>query len=71
MILDAFTFLFLFMGFMFIVLGLLHRYGGVRMCRTMGWHLAPKEQGFDGCSATGVCPRCGERVMQDSQGNWF
>ena len=37
----------------------------------MGWHLAPTEQGFDGCSANGICPRCDKKVMQDSQGNWF
>ncbi|MCK5017811.1 MAG: hypothetical protein KAS32_12180 [Candidatus Peribacteraceae bacterium] len=40
-------------------------------CKYMGWHLAPKEVGFDGCSNTGKCPRCNESVMQDSQGNWF
>lgn len=40
-------------------------------CRVMGWHLAPKEQGFDGCSYNGTCPRCGKKVLQDSQGNWF
>ena len=40
-------------------------------CLYMGWHLAPKEQGFDGCSANGTCPRCGKEVMQDGQGNWF
>lgn len=39
-------------------------------CR-MGWHKAPKEQGFDGCSSNGKCPKCGAFVMQDSQGNWF
>jgi hypothetical protein len=40
-------------------------------CKHMGWHLKPGETGFDGCSFTGVCPRCGVKVMQDSQGNWF
>ena len=40
-------------------------------CVRLGWHLAPKEQGFDGCSSTGACPRCGKHVLQDSQGNWF
>jgi len=40
-------------------------------CRVMGWHLAPKKQGFDGCSYNGNCPRCGKKVLQDSQGNWF
>lgn len=40
-------------------------------CDKMGWHLAPKTQGFDGCSANGHCPRCDKKVMRDSQGNWF
>ena len=40
-------------------------------CNVFGWHKAPKEQGFDGCSANGVCPVCGKEVLQDSQGNWF
>jgi hypothetical protein len=40
-------------------------------CEKMGWHIAPTIQGFDGCSFNGNCPRCGKRVLQDSQGNWF
>lgn len=40
-------------------------------CRVLGWHLSPNKIGFDGCSATGTCPRCGKDVLQDSQGNWF
>ncbi len=40
-------------------------------CTFFGWHKAPKEQGFDGCSPEGTCSRCGEHVLQDSQGNWF
>lgn len=40
-------------------------------CDKMGWHKSPNTIGFDGCSATGTCPRCGKHVMCDSQGNWF
>jgi hypothetical protein len=40
-------------------------------CVHIGWHLAPLQKGFDGCSNTGTCPRCGKSVLQDSQGNWF
>jgi hypothetical protein len=40
-------------------------------CDKMGWHLEPDLQGFDGCSFNGTCPRCGKKVLQDSQGNWF
>ena len=27
--------------------------------------------GFDGCSFTSTCSKCGKKVLQDSQGNWF
>ena len=40
-------------------------------CDHFGWHIAPKEQNFDGCSFTGTCPRCGRKILQDGQGNWF
>ena len=40
-------------------------------CDKMGWHKTPKSIGFDGCSETGKCPRCGKEVLCDSQGNWF
>jgi hypothetical protein len=40
-------------------------------CEKLGWHRAPTNVGFDGCSRTGTCPRCGKSVLQDSQGNWF
>lgn len=26
---------------------------------------------FDGASLSGLCRKCGARVLQDSQGNWF
>lgn len=37
----------------------------------MGWHIPIEEQEFDGCSFTSICKYCGEKIMQDSQGNWF
>lgn len=40
-------------------------------CKYMGWHLKPDKIGTDGYSLSGVCPRCGKYVLQDSQGNWF
>ena len=43
----------------------------IQFCKYMGWHLEPETQGFDGCSFSGKCPRCGKEVLQDSQGNWF
>lgn len=41
------------------------------LCAVLGWHRAPREAGFDGCSPSGRCSRCGRRVLCDSQGNWF
>lgn len=40
-------------------------------CGLMGWHLGPHEISSDGFQCSGVCPRCGVRVLLDSQGNWF
>ena len=55
----------------FIVLALCNRWLPKWACTKMRRHLQPKQIGFDGCSAKGTCPRCGEKVLQDSQGNWF
>lgn len=38
-------------------------------CR-LGWH-TPSGVGFDGCSLTSHCKRCGRAILMDSQGNWF
>lgn len=57
--------------FIFLVLACFNRYLPVWFCKHMGWHLAPDWQGFDGCNFTGTCSRCGTKVLQDSQGNWF
>lgn len=54
-----------------LMLAVFNKYLPVWFCNHMGWHLTPKKQGNDGCSNTGVCPRCGKPVLQDSQGNWF
>lgn len=40
-------------------------------CRKLDWHLEPETQDFDGISFYGVCSRCKQRVLRDSQGNWF
>ena len=40
-------------------------------CR-IGWHSPSNDiRGFDGCSAVSICKRCGDKILQDSQGNWF
>jgi len=54
-----------------MILSCFNRYLGVWACKRLGWHLKPEELGFDGCSNHGICPRCLDKVMQDSQGNWF
>lgn len=59
----------LFVGF--VILPFFNKYLPVWFCYHMDWHLAPKKQDFDGCSLNGRCPRCGFKVLQDSQGNWF
>lgn len=40
-------------------------------CRVFGWHNGKGERWFDGCSVHSTCTKCGQEVMQDSQGNWF
>lgn len=40
-------------------------------CDVLDWHRPRSEVGFDGASFTSTCDRCGSRILQDSQGNWF
>lgn len=62
----------LVLGIPFMLMGLLHKFSSNKwFCNKMGWHLTPESQGFDGCSFTGICPRCNQSVLQDGQGNWF
>lgn len=57
---------------LFILMALLNKWLPKSIgCDMLHWHMAPTEQGFDGASFNGICPRCGKRVLQDSQGNWF
>lgn len=65
------TYVLLVVFLLFVGLAVCNRWLPIQACNIMGWHLAPKQQGFDGCSANGACPRCHKQVMQDSQGNWF
>ncbi len=37
----------------------------------MEWLRTTKEQSFTGVSVASTCRDCGDRVLQDSQGNWF
>ncbi|MHA1469273.1 MAG: hypothetical protein ACTSSP_01785 [Candidatus Asgardarchaeia archaeon] len=70
---EALCIIVLILGVPFMIVGFLQGYftKAKWFCHTMGWHLNPSIQGFDGCSSTGICPRCNEAVMQDGQGNWF
>ena len=44
-------------------------------CKVFGWHngkAGGKDTAYyDGCSLHSVCSKCGKKVMQDGQGNWF
>lgn len=40
------------------------------LCR-LGWHAVDAYAGFDGCSATARCPRCGYVGLVDSNGDLF
>lgn len=53
------------------ILALFNKHLPKWFCRGLGWHLEPTDKESDGCTAIGQCPRCGKRVGQDSQGNWF
>lgn len=37
----------------------------------MGYHRPTGKVSFDGCSLGCVCEKCGDELLQDSQGNWF
>lgn len=37
----------------------------------MGWHIHDNYIECDGCSWHSHCKICGEKITQDSQGNWF
>ena len=42
-------------------------------CKLIGWHSVSKKEivRFNGCSKVSICEKCGDEVLQDSQGNWF
>lgn len=48
-----------------------NRYLPKWFCDKLGWHFVLGPKGFDGCSFTGKCSRCGKAVLQDGQENWF
>ncbi len=37
----------------------------------IGYHRPAGKVSFDGCSLGCVCGKCGDELLQDSQGNWF
>ena len=57
--------------FVMTILSLINSHLPRWFCDALGWHLAPDEICFDSASFSGVCPRCGKPILQNSQGNWF
>ena len=58
----------------FITLLLIDKFSGNRckfLCKYLGWHKEPKNIMVERINFKGTCPRCGKKVMMDSQGNWF
>lgn len=37
----------------------------------LDWGYPTEVRGFDGLSVTSVCQFCGERLLMDSNGDWF
>lgn len=37
----------------------------------MGWHKPDETYSYDGCSSHSRCRFCKQKIMEDSQGNWF
>ena len=42
-----------------------------KFCCWMDWHTPSNWLTWDGASFGSWCHRCGLRILQDSQGNWF
>ncbi len=43
----------------------------LRTCDRLAYHAPGVACGFDGATVTSHCRKCGKRIGQDSQGNWF
>ena len=72
MIFKIFIGIVLFFLVSLIFLAINNRFLPKWFCDHLHWHLEPEiNTGFNGCSFTGTCPRCGRDVMMDSNGNWF
>ena len=58
-----------------IILAIIDRITGTThySCTIFGWHNGngSTEAKFDGVTVHSTCSKCGQEVMQDSQGNWF
>jgi hypothetical protein len=40
-------------------------------CGWLDWHSPSSRIGFDGCSLYSTCKNCGEKILKDSNGDWF
>lgn len=58
----------LILGFIYLKTGMFKRF----YHDILGWHLPIEDsehiRGINNCA---ICKHCGQRIIQDSQGNWF
>ncbi len=64
--------IFLLFGIPYMAFSLMcHRLPYAWTCDWAGTHFPQGSRSFDGCSQHDVCRKCGQKIMQDGQGNWF
>ncbi len=60
------------MFLLFLIGGLIqHKKTKKPLTCCLGYHRPVGKIDFDGCSLICCCKKCGSKLLQDSQGNWF
>ena len=69
------------LGIMFILSVINIFSKNIWFCTFWGWHEEPEyvdpkqfensSKGYDEVLVTGICPRCGKKIPQNSKGTWF
>ena len=72
-IIGAVTISFVILMFLlFLISGLIkHKKTKKPFACCLGYHRPIGKPDFDGCSLICHCEKCGNKLLQDSQGNWF